>query len=451
MKYIYVIISALLLANIAGAKGTNESITSGTPGTGGGGGGKLPPHFGSGAPASGNKGEFRLVAKTALSFKSGKFIPVDSMTYSFSNGRNGYTKKDDWNNDETVLFDESFTYFFNELKNDYDKKVKRVQTYNEDNYITSITYTTLKKDETWKDSIRFLYDYANGKMIYSDCQIWQGAWMGSQYSEIKYVGSVIEEMSTPTNKLEFVYSDNKLVSSIESSKTTSGTGDWIPGVKTNYTYNGNSITASVEQTWNISINNWVNTTKKEYAYSGNDLVSAEEFTWDGATWLKARKHTYTYDTKSNELSDVLQNWDNNLKTYINAKQEVSSYNIYNQPLVITTMTWNGSSWASANDDKEFRFYYDFPTSVQDLSVQNNFKTYPVPASDVVNIDINWNIAQKFSVAIVDMQGRVVRQWSENPVTAYKKTLSVADFASGNYFIKVVGEQSELVERLVVTK
>jgi hypothetical protein len=456
MKYIYVIISAMLLAQIAGAKGTTvESVTTGIPGLGGG-GGVLPPHFGNGSNTNGAKGEYKLVAKTFLKFHNGKFVPVDSVTYSFSNGRNGYTKKDDWNNDETVLFDEAYTYFFNTVANDYDKKLKRKQEYFPNDKIEKVTYTTLQKTQVWEDSARFIYEYdADGKMLTSTLETWQGgAWRTTQPAEITYlVSGLLAEMTTPSDKVVLKYSnDNKLISTTHSSKIVGGNNIWEYRGKTNYTYTGDEVSSMVEQVWNTTSNNWVNVTRTDYFYSGKNVDGTEEFTWNGFNWIQSKKHTYTYDTKGNKLSDLTQTWKQSDHAYVNFKQEDISYNIYNQPIEIINYTWIDNSWKHAEEDTRIRFYYDFPTSVTNVDLDNNsLKAYPVPATNVLNLDISWSQPQDFTVAIIDMQGRVIRQWAELPQAQYSRSIPVADIAMGSYFIKVTGERSQLTERLVITK
>lgn len=454
MKYIYVIISAMLLAHIAGAKGTTvESITTGGPGLGGG-GGILPPHFGSGSNTSGAKGEYKLVAKTFLKFHNGRFVPVDSVTYSFSNGRNGYTKKDDWNNDETVLFDESYTYFFNAVTNDYDKKLKRKQEYYSNNTIEKVTYTTLQKTQVWEDSARFLYQYdIDGKMLTSTLETWQGgAWRTTQPAEITYLGGLPKEMVTLQDKLVLEYDNNKLVSSTHSAKSLGGNNTWELKGKTNYSYTGDVVTSTVEQVWNGTSGDWVNVTRTDYFYSGKNLDGMEEFTWNGSNWLQSKKNIYTYDAQGNKLSDLTQKWKQSDNAYVNFKEEDYSYNVYNQPVEITTYTWINNSWQHAEEDAQLRFYYDFPTAVEDVSLTNNsLRAYPMPATNVLNLDIRFSQPQDFTVAIVDMQGRVVRQWAEQPQLQYNRSIPVTDLVMGSYFIKVTGERSQLTERLLIVR
>jgi hypothetical protein len=50
-----------------------------------------------------------------------------------------------------------------------------------------------------------------------------------------------------------------------------------------------------------------------------------------------------------------------------------------------------------------------------------------------------------------VQGRIVKQWQEAPATSYKQAISVATLPAGQYFIKLIGDETQLTERFVVNK
>ena len=102
MKNIYSCLLALLvLPSVALAKSTGISVPN------------IFPHYGSGS--AGNvvgSNQSRIIAQTYLVFDGSAFVPVDSITYSYSFGRGGQLSTDDFN-DNFVSFDESYTYLFN--------------------------------------------------------------------------------------------------------------------------------------------------------------------------------------------------------------------------------------------------------------------------------------------------------------------------------------------------
>lgn len=62
--------------------------------------------------------------------------------------------------------------------------------------------------------------------------------------------------------------------------------------------------------------------------------------------------------------------------------------------------------------------------------------YPVPASDVLNVDAKLQTGNEFYVTITDIQGQLMRSWKENATTHYKKQIPLNGMANGNYFITI---------------
>jgi hypothetical protein len=124
---------------------------------------------------------------------------------------------------------------------------------------------------------------------------------------------------------------------------------------------------------------------------------------------------------------------------VNVKQYSWAYNTDNQPLTYLSASWDSSGlWVFNNTDNITTYYYahDSATRVANVSNLNNLQLYPVPAQNVLNINMTWNAPQAFTVAIIDVQGRVLRQWNESATGNYSKSIPVADLATGNYFLAI---------------
>lgn len=448
MKKIYFLLPALLLSQLLAAKGTINGIT--TTNNPGSTGGMFPPHFGNNNQTSGPAGIFKLVAKTNTVYNETlqAFVPVDSVTYEFSNGRNGYIKEDDPDNDETVLFDVSSTYYYNAAKGEYDKRLIRSQTYNQANQVRSITYTTYKDAAGgWLDSIRYWYDYDNGKMISSSLEVKNGPfWTSSVDAQVQYDAGNIKSYSSRIYKADFDYNGDKLMSIVDEANIQ---GTWYYNQKKLYTYNGDNVSSYTIQKWNDVAGSWINDTRNEYVYDGKNLLSSEEFSWNGSNWSKATLHQYTYDANGNKLTDLKQVWNHATNAYENKMQEIATYNKFGQPVTITTQNWVNGAWAYTNDNTQMRYYYDFPTSVDGPVMSARLSTYPVPAANVINLDVALDRQQSFSISLVNMQGRIVLSKGVALVSSYKESMDISNLPSGNYFIKLKGEQLDITERIVV--
>lgn len=85
-----------------------------------------------------------------------------------------------------------------------------------------------------------------------------------------------------------------------------------------------------------------------------------------------------------------------------------------------------------------------PVSVNEVEA-NDIKAYPNPATDVLNIELNENIA---SVSLVGMDGRVVYSSEVSSTTA---TIDVASLQSGVYYYVVVTETGKTARNSFVKK
>jgi hypothetical protein len=87
------------------------------------------------------------------------------------------------------------------------------------------------------------------------------------------------------------------------------------------------------------------------------------------------------------------------------------------------------------------------TSVANIPVANEITVYPNPATDVININLNGTAAQE--VAMLDMQGRIVKEvkvGSNNTVT-----IPVQGIAPGIYVMQVHTSNNVITQKVTITK
>ncbi len=90
-------------------------------------------------------------------------------------------------------------------------------------------------------------------------------------------------------------------------------------------------------------------------------------------------------------------------------------------------------------------------NTQQTTEANKLKLYPNPAKTYVNIYVDWQTAQPFSIFIYDMQYNT--QLNEVKVGArksYQYALDVTQLPAGKYKIKIVGT-SQMEEILTVAR
>lgn len=280
MKRFYLFMIAVFAATAADAKGIGAMVTMGPPISG-------PfPHFapqvtGGGIPGS-PKVSLRLIGRTQTRFNGSVFVPIDSFSYEYWGDLGGVLNNEKIDNDETINFDVSYRYVFNDTTNAYQNRLRRSQTYNADGSISILTYAPwLASANDWKDSSRFLYAYSNGKMAKSTFQLYYAnMWTQDMESTLIYNGQNITAMESVGYKVSFSYdASNNLIGMSDEEYTS---GSWHNKEKHDYAYNGKDLILHTLWQWNEQSQSWVYSKQWEYGYTGIDLTSITEKHWNGS-------------------------------------------------------------------------------------------------------------------------------------------------------------------------
>lgn len=106
------------------------------------------------------------------------------------------------------------------------------------------------------------------------------------------------------------------------------------------------------------------------------------------------------------------------------------------------------------DSTDFACYIDFDQNIYDANgclagledkLENSLVVYPVPAKDVVYVQVNGTVVTSYRV--FDMQGRTVR--SENNIELPKLELNVNEFTKGSYIIDVETPFGNIQRKFIV--
>ena len=452
MRSFHLFLMVMMIASQSNAEGNNEAMTTAGPGIGG-----QFPHFGSQLYNGGNGGgvpakiSLRLIGKTFAVHNGSYFTPVDSFSYTYSNDRGGIPDNDQLDNDESLMYDEGIRYIYDVGPASYGKVLRRTQDFYPDNKVKFFTYANWKPAETnWLDSARYSYTYNNQKMVSSSFERWLSTtgWYNPITSDIIYSGQNVVAMESPVYKIEFSYDGNNNITQMFDQEKVGG--QWFKKERHTYDYNGNNVIKHTLETWNSLANDWKRKKQWEYTYAGALVTLERESQWDGAVWVPVNQHTYAYDGNQNMITDTEEFWSQG--NFVNESLTEWVYNGQDLPEVVTTRSWVNGNWTSTIDDKQYRFYYQnyFPTSVKPVAFDNEVSLYPVPASDVLTIDINWVQPEQFTVSLVDIKGSVLKSWKEQPASSYRKQIDVSQLPNANYFVTVAGESVQSTKRIVVS-
>ena len=80
----------------------------------------------------------------------------------------------------------------------------------------------------------------------------------------------------------------------------------------------------------------------------------------------------------------------------------------------------------------------------------NFNLHPIPASDVLTVDLTFEKAQNFSIEIFNVIGEQISSETFN-ANASRTGIDVSGFAAGNYFCRIVSQEGVVSKRFVVVR
>jgi len=404
----------------------------------------------------------RLVAIANAQYGGSSFVPTDStslyysalrtsdmktgiykydsaVVYAYKSGYNLFSKTTNtfYLNDSVVFFRQ---YYWADTTSQWNLYSATHFTYNSTIVRDSVKETQIDTGSGLKNYEQDIYFYnTNGNISAALNHTWTGvSWFNQDSTAYTYNASknLINVLGMTFNK---------------------STGNYDNRTQSIYSYNtSGQLTKDIIQNWNLLASSWETQQRDAYTYdpSGN-LSTATHFLPDASGVLTlSSKDSSSYDASQNLIAQVNMIYDTTAKVFVNNSMYTISYDTSNRPLVYTTQTWNGSGWIyTTGQDVQTHYYYDLyaDTSVSVNNVNNivAFDVYPIPASAFFSMNIGWKNAQPFTVGIYDINGRLVKQWSEKATAKYHKTVPVSELGSGNYFIKISSSNGQLGRQISI--
>ena len=405
----------------------------------------------------------RLIGETHLVNNGASYTPVDSTDFVYSGNRGGDLH-------HALKYDNSTVWSY-AGDTAYNNSNMYLQTFDANNNLLSST-SEYWSGTAWTLSTKNLYTYdISNTLTKMIVQSWGGtSWVPVSQDVYTYLGGkMVEDQYQAWNSLTLAFTPS-------SAKVYYY--DPVSGNKTNET--DLDLTSGT-----------VNTIQYIYTYSGtNQLLSTTFDNWNGSAWIPSTMTTNTYDTTGN-LTNVLNQtyntgtttWDNTslynysgfigsthnatINTYQtwdttgggrwdNVTQYNYSYNSNNQLTQSVGVSWNIiDTFELALNDPMTNYYYESYSTTSHVGVSNvtaevnNAAVYPVPAGNMLHINLNWSTPQTATIAIYDMTGKLVNSWVSDYGTQYFSSLTVNNLAAGNYFIKINGASEQIVKQFVV--
>ncbi len=407
----------------------------------------------------------RLTAESHWSNNGATFVPVDSSDFVYTSDMRGGDLKN------TLKYDNSTTWVY---VNDSAYQNSQYVSQEFDSATNNLTSMTMQywNDTIWVLSTRTLYTYNSANMVTSKIQqtwnhtMWvptsediytydagSGLMILDQYETWNSLTSAFDPMSQKVYSYDVV--SHKLLSEVD--QNTAGgvlsyTGEFT------YTYSSRwQLLTTTFSTWSSG---WVNNNMTTNAYdTSGDMITALYQTWDpiGMAWMNVTYDIYSNFTATHKAqSQIHQTWvSTGAGMWVNNMQDTYTYNTFDQMTSSVGESWNivGVFEFAAGDPAAMYYYntYTHVTAVKNVTNTNgDANVYPVPASNMLHIDLKWNAAQTATIAIYDMAGRMVTPQISTPASVeYHTAMSVNNLANGMYVVRINGAEGQVVKQIVI--
>lgn len=111
--------------------------------------------------------------------------------------------------------------------------------------------------------------------------------------------------------------------------------------------------------------------------------------------------------------------------------------------------WQISSDATVCASERVPVTVDVVNTVGEIDGVNDINIYPVPANDVLNIDMQLNTTMTLDIALVDARGRTVYSGQLAEISSGVHTIDISSFRAGVYTLSITDGLARSISRVVV--
>ncbi len=398
-------------------------------------------------------------------------VPKDSVTYSHQTGKN------------TTVIPKSYGYANN--RGSYQYQYDTARSHRAVNNVLKPAWeivqsfnTAGKFDTIWENQ------YTNITSSYALTNRYTYTYLpGGEIDSVLTENYGNTSMTWATSYSEkYTYNTNNEVFEINRTYWNATNAVWEPGVIDSFWYDntGNIIRHRI-RSWQKPGNYWNdtytyiyeydNTGKKirdttyangvinnfhgyEYDANGN-LVTDSSYSWivNMSSWKLGGKTVYTYDANNNRTGHTNYSWNSNASVYVPAFRNTYTYNSHNQVTdVLVNEKWENGAWTINYASSYLHYYYGTtPVSIDHAAGMEDMVLYPSPAVTYTHLEMNFDKPTVFSVIIFDMQGRMVKQFTDKADRFYRKNITVQDMPPGQYVLQVKTNESTTAKNLTIIR
>ena len=223
---------------------------------------------------------------------------------------------------------------------------------------------------------------------------------------------------------------------------------YVNSTRTQYSYDAlGRIDTILEDTRGNDTTNWVHSslTVDSFDVNNNMVLSLSQY-WNTAGWYNGQLALNTYDANHNLIGYLLQIPDS-VGQWINSQQYQATYDSYNMTTSESYITWNTASqnWVPQAGNVVRHYYYELytPTGIAEIQATGDVRIYPVPAADMLSLDLKWDEAQASTATIYDMTGRKINESTLPYAATYHGYIPVQGLSAGTYTIEIKGASGSI--------
>lgn len=363
---------------------------------------------------------------------------------------------------------------------------------------TEITYSnsliTKNTQKIWKETEWIndhIIEYSHseyGDLLTETGRIWDtiaNIWINEYEIERDYntLGNVTNilfkqwdnQLSTWVNKYNKVisYNDQFRISSNLTQKWD--VDSWTDSMRIVYSYNAQGLILQyLEENWNG--NAWINDYREVYTYQ-SDQVTIEFNNWDedSSKWEKDMLITYQFDVFGYIIKEQHDFWNSSLNLY-----ETGYYDLYDEDGDNTEhfeKIWDATlnkftegirvlNSFFPNEDKDIKqtilqewdpdmsewknrqkteYYWSGLVSAESAYLSDAFKLYPVPFTDIINIENISSTVLPSILKIIDLSGRIIY---ETDLSDIMMTIDFSHLQKGIYFAEINSKAGKSIIKIM---
>lgn len=221
--------------------------------------------------------------------------------------------------------------------------------------------------------------------------------------------------------------------------------------------NAKAITETIEisQGWDTTSETYENEWETIAGFNTDNLISTDEYLlWGGGFWIPSHDYIYSYDSKGNNIKEILYSGDSTSSGWAGEEEVLETYDADNNLTEYLDSTIYGNYTIPHNYSRTFYYYKSFNADVAIASKNElNASIFPNPlAANAATLNVNYNEGSIVAITMYDEQGSVLSATTRAVNVGNNNIdLPVGNMAAGNYFLQVVDQNNGKMSVLKLTK